>query len=103
MRNYISAGVKMSLGMDTPTFLNFPQEDPTISEFRAMTELGLTPMEAVLAATRNGAEALGMLDRLGTIETGKLADVIALAGNPLENADAFKRVAIVVKDGVRYK
>lgn len=103
MRNFIAAGTKMSLGMDTPTFLNFPQEDPTVGEFRAMVELGLTPMEAVMAATRNGAEALGMLDQLGTIETGKLADVIALAGDPIANADAFKRVAIVVKDGVRYK
>jgi imidazolonepropionase-like amidohydrolase len=103
MRAFIAAGVKMSLGMDTPTFLNFPQEDPTVAEFRAMTELGLTPMEAVQAATRNGAEALGMLDRLGTIERGKLADVIVLAGDPLQDPAAFKRVAVVVKDGIRYK
>jgi imidazolonepropionase-like amidohydrolase len=103
MRHYIEAGVKLSLGMDTPTFLNFPQSDPTVGEFQAMIDLGLTPMEAVQAATRNGAEALGMLDTLGTIETGKFADVIALAGDPLTDSAAFKRVAIVIKDGVRYK
>lgn len=46
-----------------------------------MIDMGLSPMDAVPAATRNGAEALGMLDRLGTVEPGKLADVIALDGD----------------------
>lgn len=68
-----------------------------------MIDMGLSPMDAVPAATRNGAEALGMLDRLGTVEPGKLADVIALDGDPLKNAAALKRVAYVVKDGVRFK
>lgn len=103
MRQFIDAGVKMSMGTDTPTFLNFPQSDPAAAEFQGLIDGGLTPMQAVQAATRNGAEALGMLDRLGTIESGKLADVIALAGNPLTSAAALKRVAIVIKDGVRYK
>ena len=103
MRRFVKAGAKMFLGMDNPTFLNFTQEDPTVAEFSAMVEMGMTPMDAVLAATRNGAEALKMLDRLGTVEEGKLADVIALAGDPLKDATAFKRVAYVVKDGVRFK
>ncbi|MFT4052879.1 MAG: amidohydrolase family protein [Novosphingobium sp.] len=103
MRRFVKAGAKLFLGMDTPTFLNFNQEDPTVGEFQAMIDMGLSPMDAVLAATRNGAEALGMLDRLGTIEPGKLADAIALDGDPLKNAAALKRVAYVVKDGVRFK
>jgi len=68
-----------------------------------MVELGMAPMEAIIAGTRNGAEAIGMLNDLGTLEEGKIADIIVVAGNPLENMDSMKRVAVVVKDGVRYK
>lgn len=56
-----------------------------------------------MAATRNGAEMLGMEDELGTIEEGKLADVIVVAGNPLADIEALKRVYAVIKGGVRYK
>ncbi|HKR35306.1 MAG TPA: amidohydrolase family protein [Steroidobacteraceae bacterium] len=103
MRRFIREGAKLSLGTDTPAFLNFQQEDPNAQEFRFMIEQGMSPMDAIIAATRNGAEALGMLDQLGTIEKGKLADVIVVAGNPLVDPNALKRVYAVIKDGVRYK
>lgn len=103
MRRFIREGVKFSLGTDTPAFLNFQQEDSNALEFRFMIEQGMAPMDAVIAATRNGAEALGMLDRLGTVEEGKLADIIVVAGNPLLEPDALRRVYAVIKDGVRYK
>ena len=103
MARFIREGARFSLGTDTPSFLNFQQEDPNAGEFRYMVEMGMTPMQAILAATRNGAQALGMLDQLGTIEEGKLADVIILTSNPLEDIDAFKRVHTVIKGGVRYK
>jgi imidazolonepropionase-like amidohydrolase len=103
MRRFIKAGVKMFMGTDTPSFLNFQQEDPDANEMRYMVEMGLTPMEAILTATRNGAEAMGKLDELGTIETGKLADVIVVPGNPLLDMKAMKRVVYVIKGGVRYK
>ena len=70
---------------------------------RYMVELGMSPMQVIEASTRNGAEALGLLDELGTIETGKLADVIVVAGNPLHDIGAMKRVYAVIKGGVRYK
>lgn len=103
MRRFIREGAKFSLGTDTPAFMNFQQEDPNANEFRYMIAEGMAPMDAVIAATRNGAEALGMSDQLGTIEVGKLADVIVVAGNPLLEAEALKRVYAVIKDGVRYK
>jgi len=103
MRRFIRAGARFSLGTDTPSFLNFQQEDPNATEYRHMVEGGMTPMEAIIAATRNGAEALGLQDELGTIEEGKLADVIVVAGNPLADLDALKRVYAVIKGGVRYK
>ncbi len=63
----------------------------------------MAPMDAIIAATRNGAEALGLEDQLGTIEEGKLADVIVVAGNPLADLSALKRVNVVIKGGVRHK
>jgi imidazolonepropionase-like amidohydrolase len=103
MRRFIRAGAKFSLGTDTPSFLNFQQEDPNAVEFRYMVEEGMSPMDAIIAATRNGAEALGLADQLGTVEVGKLADVIVLSGNPLADPEAMKQVYIVIKGGVRYK
>jgi imidazolonepropionase-like amidohydrolase len=103
MRRFIKAGAKFSMGTDTGAFLNFQQEDPNAAELMLMVEMGMDPMKAIEAGTRNGAEALGQLKELGTIETGKLADVIVVAGNPLQNMAAMKRVAYVIKGGVRFK
>jgi imidazolonepropionase-like amidohydrolase len=103
MRRFIKAGAKFSMGTDTGAFLNFQQEDPNAAELMLMVEMGMDPLRAIQAGTRNGAEALGLLKDLGTIENGKLADVIVVAGNPLQNMAAMKRVAYVVKGGVRYK
>jgi imidazolonepropionase-like amidohydrolase len=103
MRRFIKAGAKFAMGTDTGSFLNFQQEDPNANEMMYMVEMGMSPMQAIEASTRNGAEALGMLKELGTIETGKLADVIVVAGNPLQDMAAMKRVYVVVKGGVRYK
>lgn len=103
MRRFIREGAKFSMGTDTPAFLNFQQEDPNANEMRYMVEMGMSPMDVIIASTRNGAEALGMLDELGTIEEGKLADVIVVAGNPLLDMEAMKRVYAVIKGGVRYK
>jgi imidazolonepropionase-like amidohydrolase len=103
MRRFIKAGVKFSMGTDAPTFLNFLQDDPNATELGYMVELGMSSMDAIIAGTRNGAEAIGMLDELGTIETGKIADVIVVDGDPLKSMEVMKRVVIVIKDGIRYK
>jgi len=103
MRRFIKAGAKFSMGTDTGAFLNFQQDDPNASELMLMVEMGMDPLRAIQAGTRNGAEALGLLKDLGTIEPGKLGDVIVVAGNPLLDMAAMKRVAYVVKGGVRYK
>jgi imidazolonepropionase-like amidohydrolase len=103
MWRFIREGAKLSLGTDTPSFLNFQQEDPNAREYAYMIEQGMAPMDAVIAATRHGAEALGLEDELGTIEEGKLADVIVVTGNPLADINAMKNVYAVIKGGVRYK
>ena len=103
MRRFIRAGAKFSMGTDTPAYLNFQQEDPNGNEMQYMVEQGMTPMQVIEASTRIGAEALGLTDQLGTLEVGKLADVIVVAGNPLVDMSAMKRVFVVVKGGVRFK
>ncbi len=92
MRRFIIAGAKFSTGTDTNSFLNFQQEDPMANEMMSMVEMGMSPVDVIVASTRNGAEALGLVKDLGTVEQGKLADVIVVAGNPLERMDAMKRV-----------
>ena len=103
MRRFIRAGAKFSMGTDTPAFMNLQQEDPNANEMRYMVEMGMSPMQVIEASTKNGAEILGLSDKLGTIEAGKWADVIVVAGNPLDDMKAMKRVAVVIKGGVRYK
>jgi len=60
-------------------------------------------MEAIKAATISAAELLGVKDQLGSIEAGKIADVVAVDGDPLKDSQAFGRVVFVMKDGVVYK
>ena len=68
-------------------------------ELELLVGCGLSSGEALAAATRHPAEALGMLDRLGTIEVGKLADLVLLAGDPLEDIGNTRRVEGVVLNG----
>ncbi len=71
-------------------------------ELLAMVHAGVPPLAVLKAATLNGARALGVADRLGSIETGKIADLYVVTGNPLEDISAARNVRLVVKDGVVY-
>ncbi|HEY7754472.1 MAG TPA: amidohydrolase family protein [Steroidobacteraceae bacterium] len=72
-------------------------------EFAYMTEAGMPAMAAIKSATMVPATYLEVADRLGSVETGKLADIIAVPGNPLEDISVLQRVTFVMKDGVIYK
>ena len=63
----------------------------------------MKPIDALLSATVNSAELLGIDDILGTLEQGKLADIVAIPGNPLEDISLMERVSFVMKDGVVYR
>jgi imidazolonepropionase-like amidohydrolase len=91
----IKAGVKIAVGSD------FGGYDPVINfgEFRALVKAGMTPMQAIQAGTRVAAECLRWDDRLGTVEAGKLADLIAVPGNPLEDIAAIEQVSFVMSGG----
>lgn len=72
-------------------------------EFALMVEAGMSEMDAIRSATLNAAKLLKIDDQLGTIETGKLADFVAVKGNPLENISLLENIDFVMKDGKVYK
>jgi imidazolonepropionase-like amidohydrolase len=93
------AGVKIAFGTDAGVFVH----GRNAKEFEYMTEVGMPPVEAIRAATMTAAEILDMKDQLGSLETGKLADVIAVDENPLKNIKTLQNVVFVMKDGAVYK
>jgi len=99
----IQAGAPIAMGTDKGTLLNYHESWNHIRELEIYIELGMTPMEALISATRSGAELLGVESELGTLEVGKLADVIVVDGDPLEDVRALRRVSGVFKGGVQYR
>ncbi len=98
-RRAVQAGVPIAFGTDAGVFPHGTNAD----EFRLLVELGMSPAQAILAATRNAADLMGVLDEGGTLEPGKWADLVAVRGNPLENVELLKEVGFVMKGGVIYK
>lgn len=92
-------GVKIAFGTDAGVF----PHGENAKEFGYMVEAGMPAMEAILSATQVNAGILGMSDKIGTLEAGKLADVIAIDGNPVEDIHALENVSFVMKEGVVYK
>ena len=90
-------GVKVAVGVDLGGYMT----DPVVfvREMAVFVEAGMTPMEAIQAGTRVSAELLRWDDRLGTVQAGKLADLIAVSGNPLEDMKALERVEFVMIGG----
>ena len=98
-RRAIASGVPIAFGTDAGVYEHGKNAD----EFRLLVEAGLSPAKALLAATREAAIAMGRQQQLGTVEPGKLADIIAVRGNPLERIAELKSVGFVMKEGVVYK
>ena len=71
-------------------------------EVELLVEAGFTPVEAIRIATANGAQWLGELNRIGTIEPGKQADLVVIKGDPSRNIDDIEKVEVVFKNGVGY-
>ena len=89
------AGVKIAFGTDAGVFAH----GKNWMEFVYMTEAGMPALEAIQSATIKAAELLGAADQLGVIESGKLADIIAVEGDPTKDIKAMGRVQFVMKDG----
>ncbi len=93
------AGVKIAFGTDS----GVSPHGENAKEFIYMVEAGMKPMEAIQSATRVAAELLGISDRLGTLEAGKIADIIAVNGDPIADISAMLHVVFVMKEGTIYK
>ena len=94
-RNALKMGIKISFGTDAAVF----PHGQNAKEFALMTGLGMTPIDALRTATSNDAELLGIAQKAGTLEKGKLADIIAMPGDPTADITATERVSFVMKEG----
>lgn len=94
-RKALKGGARMAFGTDAGVY----PHGNNARQFAYMTQYGMTPMQAIQAATINAADLLGWKDRVGSISVGKYADIIAVQGNPADNAAELTRVSFVMKGG----
>src|SRR5213080_4551966 len=94
-RNAVKMGVKISFGTDAAVF----PHGQNAKEFKLMVDLGMQPIDALKTATGNAADLFGIAQKTGTLEKGKLADVIAMPGDPTADITATERVSFVMKEG----
>jgi len=95
----VRAGVKMAFGTDAGVCAY----GTSGKQFAFMVKYGMTPMQAIQAATSNAADLLGHANEVGSIKTGKYADLIAVSGDPLKDISLLERVEFVMKEGKVYK
>ena len=94
----LTAGVTVAMGSDAGN-AGMPHGATVLRELQLMHQAGMTPMQVLTAATRNGATVIGQEQRLGTLEVGKLADLIVVDGDPLADLSALGNVELVVLNG----
>jgi imidazolonepropionase-like amidohydrolase len=95
----LARGIKIGLGTDAAVY----PHGRNAEEFHQMVDLGMKPLEALRAGTSGDADLLGLSGKIGTLEKDKLADVVAVPGDPLENIRQTEHVFFVMKQGVIYK
>jgi imidazolonepropionase-like amidohydrolase len=98
LKKAISSGIKIAFGTDAGVYTHGLND----REFGMYVEAGMSELEAIRTATLYAIDLLGVDDR-GVIEAGKLADLIAVEGNPLEDISVLENVSFVMKDGEIYK
>jgi imidazolonepropionase-like amidohydrolase len=98
-RKAFRGGAKMAFGTDAGVY---PHGD-NARQFHYMVKYGMTPMQAIQAATVNAADLLGWKDRIGSVSTGKFADIIAVKGDPLADPAVLTKVDFVMKGGAVVK
>src|ERR1043166_1931875 len=94
-RNAVKMGIRISFGTDAAVF----PHGQNAKEFKLMVDLGMTPIDALKSAMGNDAELLGLAQKVGTLEKGKVADIIAMPGDPTSDITATERVSFVMKEG----
>src|SRR5881296_2523338 len=94
-RNAVKMGIKISLGTDAAVY----PHGQNAKEFKLMVDLGMSAIDALKSATANDADLLGITQKVGTLEKGKLADVIAMPGDPTSDITVTERVSFVMREG----
>ncbi len=94
-RNAVKLGVKIGLGTDSAVF----PHGMNAKEFKLMVDLGMPAIDALKAGTSADADLLGIANKVGTLEKGKLADIVAVPGDPTQYITATERVTFVMKEG----
>jgi imidazolonepropionase-like amidohydrolase len=95
---FIDAGARIGVGTDAASPLNMHLE-AIWREMSALVDIGMTPIQVISAATKTNAQILGVFAERGSLEPGKQADILVVAGNPLEDVEVLGRVALVAKGG----
>jgi imidazolonepropionase-like amidohydrolase len=102
LKQWINSGALIGIGTDNGVPMNF-HTDALWRLCKLYSDMGMPNARIIRSLTSVGAGILGKSDQLGSIEAGKLADIIVVDGNPLEEISAIGRVMVVMKDGVIYK
>ena len=104
VRKAYKAGVSIAMGTDAGTPFNCHGEN--LKEMELLVKAGMTPMEAIVATTQTASEVLGLEKKIGTLEKGKLADLIVVDGNPLKDIQLLQdkdKIPVIMKEGQFYK
>ncbi len=99
VKRALAKGVRIGLGTDAAVY----PHGRNVEEFHLLADLGMSPLDALRAGTSADAELLGIQNRLGTLEPGKLADIVAMPGDPTQNIRQTEKVFFVMKEGVVYR
>ncbi len=99
LKRFVKAGGKVSLGTDYDGYVTSFNLGMPITEIRLMKESGMTPMQIIIAGTRNAARVCNLENELGTIEPGKIADIIIVGNNPLDDLETLLNVQMVIHNG----
>jgi len=99
LNRFVKAGGRAVYGTDAG-YIPYPEIGMSIQELEFMKEAGMTPLQVIMAATRDAAWVCGIANDVGTLERGKIADVLVIDGNPLEDLKALSRVQLVIRDGI---
>ncbi len=95
----LAAGIPIGLGTDSAVI----PHGENARELETRVKLGESPMSAIVSATKLNAEIIRWSDKVGTIEPGKLADMVAVAGDPLADINTVEKIVFVMKDGIVYR
>jgi len=99
VKRALAKGVIIGMGTDAGVYPHGRNPE----EFHMLVDLGMPPIDALRAGTSVDAQLLGLQNKIGTLESGKLADVVVIPGDPIQNIRQVEKITFVMKEGVIYR